>query len=109
MPEQTKAKKIAARVACHQYGRNFRGDIVEVDEREYKRVGPTVLLSKEDEETQRREAEARRAAHANQIAQERSTAAGWADKESEALRMTRARFLEEQRRQRELITGSMGS
>lgn len=106
MAEQTKAKKIAARVVCHQYGRNFRGDLVEVDEREYKRVGQTVLLSKEDEEAQRREAEAKRSAHANQIAQERSTAAGWADKEAEGLRVTRARHLEEQRRQRELITGS---
>lgn len=107
MAEQTKAKtRIAARVVCHQYGRHFRGDLVDVDEREYKRVGASVLLSKEDEEAQRREAEAKRVAHATQIAQERSTAAGWSDKEAEALRITRARYIEEQRRQREVLTGS---
>jgi hypothetical protein len=105
--QQTKAKsRIAARVVCHQYGRHFRGDLVEVDEREYRRVGTSVLLSKDDEEALRRDAEAKRTAQATQNAHERSTAAGWSDKEAESLRIARARYIEEQRRQREVLTGS---
>jgi len=99
-------KKIRAKVVCHQYGVHFRGDTVEVEEREYKRVGARVLLSKEDEEAQRKEQEARRAQQASQVQDDRSTANGWADKEAEALRVVRARQLEEQRRQRELLAGA---
>jgi len=98
-------KRIRARVVCHQYGSSFRGDVVEVDEQEYRRVGRWVLLSKDDEEAQRRQAEAARFAQSARIDEERSSAAGWAEKEAEGLRIVRARQLEEQRRQRELITG----
>lgn len=100
------AKKIRAKVVCHQYGGSFRGDVVEVDEPEYRRVGRWVLLSKEDEDAQRRLADASRFAQTTRIEEERSSTAGWADKEAEALRIVRARQLEEQRRQRELLAGS---
>lgn len=99
-------KKIRAKVACHQYGGHFRGDTVEVDEREYKRVGQAVLLSKDDEDAQRKDLEAKRAAQVSRVQDDRSAANGWADKEAEALRIVRARQLEEQRRQRELLAGS---
>jgi len=103
MPEP---KKIRAKVVCHQYGTHFRGDIVEVEEREYKRVGALVLLSKEDEEVQRKEQAERRAAQASHVQEDRSAANGWAEKEAEALRIVRARQLEEQKRQRELLAGT---
>jgi len=99
-------KKIRAKVVCHQYGSHFRGDTVEVEEREYRRVGLTVLISKEDEDAQRKDLEAKRSALANRVQDDRSVANGWTDKEAEALRIVRARQLEEQRRQRELLAGA---
>jgi len=102
MPEP---KKIRAKVVCHQYGTHFRGDIVEVEEREYRRVGALVLLSKEDEDAQRKELAEKRAEHASHVQDARLTANAWADKEAEALRMVRARQIEEQKRQRELLAG----
>jgi hypothetical protein len=98
-------KKIRAKVVCHQYGVHFRGDTVEVEEREYKRVGALVLLSKEDEDALRKDLDAKRAAQASRVQEDRSAANGWADKEAEGLRMVRARQLEEQKRQRELLAG----
>lgn len=98
-------KRLRVRVVCHQYGRHFAGDIIDVDEREYRRVGKRVLLSKEDEEAQRRQAEERRALEDARRGHERAGANGWADKESEALRIVRQRFLDEQRKQRELLVG----
>jgi hypothetical protein len=103
MPE---LKKIRARVVCHQYGGSFRGDVVDVDEQEYRRVGRWVLLSKDDEDTQRKQAEASRFAQTTRIEEERSSAAGWAEKEAEGLRIVRARQIEEQRRQRDLLAGT---
>lgn len=99
-------KRVRARIVCHQYGSSFRGDMVEVEEQEYQRVGRWVLLSKEDEETQRRQAEAARFAQTARVEEERSSAAGWAEKEAEALRIVRARQIEEQKRQRELLAGT---
>jgi len=102
---EQKARKLKVRVVCHQYGSHFRGDSVEVEEREYRRVGTQVLLSKEDEDAQRRELESRRAQQTTAIAEERFSAAGWAEKEAEAGRMVRARHIEEQRKQRDLLVG----
>jgi hypothetical protein len=105
-PAMAEQKRIRAKVVCHQYGGHFRGDTVEVDESEYKRVGRWVLLSKEDEDAQRRQAEAARLAQTTRIEEDRSSASGWAEKEAEALRIVRARQIEEQRRQRELLAGT---
>jgi hypothetical protein len=104
MAEEVKARRVRVRVLCH-YGRHVRGDIIEVDEREYRRVGKRVLLSKEDEEAQRREAELRRAQDEARLERDRSSATGWAEKEQLALRVVRQRFLEEQRKQREILVG----
>ena len=100
------SKKIRARVVCHQYGSSFRGDTVDVDEQEYRRVGRWVLLSKEDEDAQRKQADAGRFAQSTRIDEERASASGWADKEAEGLRIVRARQIEEQRRQRDLLAGT---
>lgn len=105
MVDDTKSKRLRARVVCHQYGRYFRGDYVDVDEREYQRVGMRVLLSEKDEEAQRREAELRRAQHDERVGRDRSNANGWSDKEAEALRIVRQRFLDEQKRQRGVLVG----
>jgi len=105
MADEPKTKKLKARVVCHQYGQYFRGDLIEVDEKEYRRVGVQVLMTKEDEEAQRRDAEAKRAAHTSATEVDRIASSGWAEKEAEAARIMRARFLEEQKRQRELLLG----
>ncbi len=105
MADEQKVRKMKVRVVCYQYGQHFRGDLLEVEEREYKRVGTQVLLSKDDDEAQRREAEAKRTAHTTAIGNERQTAVGWAEKEAEAARTVRARQIEEQRRQRDLLVG----
>jgi hypothetical protein len=106
MADDGKVRKLKVRVVCHQYGQHFRGDLLEVEEREYRRVGTQVLLSKEDEDAQRREAEAQRTQQATALAGERQTASGWTEKEAEAARIVRARQLDEQRKQRELLVGS---
>lgn len=105
MADELKPKRLRCRVVCHQYGRHFRGEYIEVDEREYQRVGQRILLSERDEEAQRRAAEALRAQHDAQVGRDRSNANGWADKEAEALRIVRQRFLDEQKRQRDVVLG----
>lgn len=105
MADETKPKRLRCRVVCHQYGRHFRGDYVDVDEREYQRVGMRVLLSEKDEEAQRREAEQRRAERDARVGRDRSNANGWSEKEQQALRIVRQRFLEEQQRQRGVLVG----
>lgn len=105
MSDESKSKRLRARVVCHQYGRYFRGDYIEVDEREYQRVGQRVLMSEDDEKALRRAAEARRAAEDARVGRDRSNANGWADKEAEAIRIVRQRFLDEQKRQRDVLVG----
>jgi len=105
MADESKPKRLRCRVVCHQYGRHFRGECIDVDEREYQRVGKRVLLSEEDEKAQRRAAEARRAQQDAQVGRDRSAANGWSDKEAEALRLVRQRFLDEQKRQRDVLVG----
>ena len=94
---------VRARVVAAQYGKHVHGATIEVTDTEYRRVGKSVLLSREDEEaTARVAAEQQRT---NAQAATPSTVGAWADKEAEAARVVRARFIEEQRRQREVIEG----
>jgi hypothetical protein len=97
------AVMVRARVVAAQYGKHVRGATIEVSEVEYRRVGKSVLLSRDDEDTAARAAADQQRTSAQ--AATPSTVGAWADKEAEAARLVRARFVEEQRRQREVIEG----
>jgi len=105
-PAAAEPKKLRAKVVCHQDGGHFRGDPVEVDGREYRRVGRGVLLTREDEEAQKRDAAEKQAVAQSRAGVDRSSSSGWAEKEAEALRIVRARQVEEQERQRQLLAGT---
>ncbi len=99
--------KVFARVVCHQYGRWTRGSIVEVTEKEYRRVGKKVLLTKEDAEAARAAEEQRRRAVADspEVREEMEHQKAWLEHEKTAERIVRDRQLEAQRQARALTLG----